>query len=168
MSEPFMAEIRIFGFNYAPRNWAFCNGQLLSIPQNSALFSLLGITYGGNGTTQFALPDLRGRVPLHFGAGNGLTPRTQGSRDGSETVGLIASQIPSHQHLAVATTNAATTNVPTGNHLADSGPAIYAAPNAPVGIINGPTGAGQPHENRMPFLAMNFCICMQGVFPPRN
>ena len=170
MSEPFLAEIRILPYTFAPRNWAFCSGGTMIIAQNQALYSLLGNMYGGNGTTTFLLPDLRGRAPMHFGQGPGLSPRTQGisGAGGTETVTLTANQIPSHTHTARATTNAATTNVPTGNILADSGPAIYATPNAPVGMINAPTGGGQPHENRMPYLVINFCIALQGVFPPRN
>ena len=169
MSEPFLSEIRIVSFSYAPMNWAFCNGQLLPIAQNPALYALIGTIYGGDGNTNFALPDLRGRVPVHCGAGPGLSEYAIGSRGGSERVTLEASQIPTHTHTAVATTNPATTNVPTGNILADSGPAIYASPNAPVGMINGPSGiGGYPHENRMPYLSLNYCIALGGLFPPRN
>lgn len=165
MATPFLSEIRIFTFNFPPKGWAFCNGQFLPINQNQALFSLLGTTYGGNGQTTFALPDLRGRVPLHFGA------HTLGERAGQEAHTVIASEMPQHVHLARATNDAATTNIPTGALLASVSSNLYLTPAALVAMT--PTaistaGGSQPHENRQPYLVLSFCIALQGIFPSRN
>ncbi len=172
MSEPFLSEIRIFTFNYAPQGWALCNGQLLPINQNQALFSLLGTTYGGNGQTTFALPDLRGRVQLHMG-----NAHTLGESAGEESHTLSQSEMPTHLHM-LSGNNAVTGNAanatqlsPVGNFWANSGKNGYttAAANAsmsPATVSN--VGGSQPHENRSPFLTLSFCIALQGIFPSRN
>jgi microcystin-dependent protein len=169
MSTPYLSEIRIFGFNFAPRSWTMCNGQIMAISQNQALFSLLGTTYGGNGVQTFALPDLRGRVALGFGSSYSL-----GEVAGSETVALQTTQIPLHSH-SVGCTNAPGTQAnPAGAIWAkDAGDVTkaYAAPAAlqpmaPGAIGN--TGNNLGHENRQPGLTLNFCIALQGVFPSRN
>jgi microcystin-dependent protein len=173
MADPFVAEIRIFPFNFAPTGWAFCNGQLMAISQNTALFSLLGTTYGGNGKSNFALPDLQGRAPMFGGQGPGLSLRDLGETGGSATVSLIQSEMPLHNHAMVAADEAGTTNNPAGafparpfgrgNNLYTSGtPPISMAPQALA-----PAGGGQPHNNLMPYLTLNFCIAMQGIFPSR-
>lgn len=168
MSNPFLGEIRIFGFNFAPRGWAFCSGQLLPIAQNTALFSLLGTTYGGNGQTNFALPDLRGRVPLSMGQGPGLSNYTEGEVAGSETVTLIATQMPTHSHIVNANNGAATTTRPSNSYPAPSGfSATSDGTTENPGVIAS-AGGSQPHENRQPYLALNFCIAMEGIFPSRN
>jgi microcystin-dependent protein len=177
MSEPFIGEIRMVGFNFAPRGWALCNGQLLSIAQNTALFSLLGTTYGGNGQTTFALPDLRGRVPLHQGQGPGLTPRTIGESSGTETVTLLSSQMPAHNHTLAAFNSPGSLDTPTGNVIANivdpntGGPATLFSATAdttmnPASI--GISGGNQPHENMQPYLCVNFVIALEGIFPSRN
>lgn len=176
MSEPFLGEIRLFAFNFAPRNWATCSGQLLAISQNTALFSLLGTTYGGNGQTTFALPDLRGRLPVHVGTGPGLSPRTLGEVGGANTVTVLTSQLPAHSHPAYATTAAATTGMPGTGVLpgAVSNQTMYVtdpsggrdfalAPQA-----GGIAGGNQPHENNMPSLVMNYSIVLFGIYPSRN
>lgn len=172
MAEPFLAEIRIFSFSFAPKGWALCNGQLLPINQNQALFSLLGTMYGGNGQTNFALPNLQGRVPNHVGAG-----LTQGQTGGETAHTLTISEMPLHTHglnqnLAAggAAVNA-TQGTPTGNFWANSGKSHYStsAPNAamhPSAVSN--VGGSQPHLNLQPFLALNFCIALQGIFPAQN
>ena len=169
MSEPFMGEIRMFGFNFAPRSWAMCSGQILPIAQNTALFSLLGTTYGGNGTTTFALPDLRSRVPVHFGQGPGLSNVVLGERAGSEVVTLTIDQLATHTHGIAASNGTATASRPANNFLAAGG--AYA--NATDGTTMNPgmvqnTGGSQPHENRQPYLGLNFCIALDGIFPSRN
>ena len=170
MAEPFLGEIRMFGGNFAPRGYANCDGQLLSIAQNTALFSLLGTTYGGNGQTTFALPDLRGRVPLHF---SGATPL--GSRAGVENVTLTTAQIPAHDHGVRASAEAAGATNPTGNVLAKKprfGADVYAPPPttpialSPASIAS--TGGSQPHPNQQPYLVLTFVIALSGVFPSRN
>jgi microcystin-dependent protein len=169
MSEPFLAEIRIVSFAFAPKGWAMCNGQLLPINQNQALFSLLGTTYGGDGRVNFALPDLRGRTPLHFG-----TETLLGERAGAEVAALVASQLPVHTHGALADAGVATSSLPAAALLAKKprfGASIYAAPQSLVelrGDAVAPTGGGQPHENMQPFLTLNFVIALQGIFPSRN
>ena len=164
MAEPFLAEIRIMSFNFAPKGWAQCNNQLLPINQNQALFSLLGTTYGGNGQTTFALPELRGRGPMHFGGGF-----TQGERAGEEFHTLINSEMPQHIHFAQGVNKPGRANAPGGNYLAASrggyGERVDAALN-PATVGN--AGGSQPHENRAPFLTLNFCIALQGIFPSRN
>ncbi len=165
-SLPFLSEIQIFAFNFAPIGWAPCSGQLLPINQNQALFALLGTTYGGNGQTTFALPDLRGRVPLHIG--NGFD---QGQQSGSESHTLTTLEMPSHTHIAIASTAAANQSSPVGNTWA-SGAAASPFKNTNNAIMNaaafGNTGGNQPHENRMPYLVMNYCIALEGIFPSRN
>lgn len=173
MSEPFLAEIRQFGFNFPPRGWAQCDGQILPIVQNQALFSLLGTTYGGDGRTTFALPDLRGRSPLHEGGGF-----TLGSKEGAESVVLTIAEMPTHSHgaqnarLRAVPGDADTTN-PAGNGLAAAN--IYSADppsvdtnSASVGDTAGNAGGSQGHNNMAPFLAVNFCIALTGIFPSRN
>ncbi len=180
--EPFLAQIVMFGGNFAPRGWAFCNGQLLAINQNQALFSLLGTTYGGDGRTTFALPELRGRVALHSGngsAGPGLTPRPLGQRSGSETNTLNVTQLPSHNHTATmrAESDAGSTGNPTGNLLGVviTGANIYAPPVPATevdmssdSIVVGNTGGGQAVNNMQPYTAVNYIIALQGTFPSRN
>ena len=172
MAEPFLSEIRIFSFNFAPKGWATCNGQFLPINQNQALFSLLGTTYGGNGQTNFALPNLQGRAPDHVGAGF-----TLGQNGGELAHTLTMSEMPQHIHtlssnLAVGGTNTnATQGVPTGNFWANSGKATWstAQPNAamnPQAVTN--VGGSQPHNNMQPYLVLNFCIALQGIFPSQT
>jgi len=169
MAEPFLAEIRIVSFAFAPRGWALCNGQLLPINQNQALFALLGTTYGGNGQVNFALPDLRGRAPLHFGTEIGL-----GERAGAEIVALTASELPAHSHGVLADAGVATSSLPASALLAKKprfGANIYAAPQSLVelrGDAVAAAGGGQPHENMQPFLTLNFVIALQGIFPSQN
>jgi microcystin-dependent protein len=167
VAEPFLGQIILFGGNFAPRGWAFCNGQLLAINQNTALFSLLGTTYGGNGQTTFALPDLRGRVPLHFGQGPGLSSYTEGQVGGAESVTLLATQMPAHTHSQPATAGDETTNRPNAAVPARGG--VYA--NTPDGSNLAATtsaGGGQPHTNLQPYLTLNYCIALEGIFPSRN
>lgn len=173
MSEPFIGEIRMFGGDYAPRGWALCDGQLLPITSNEALFSLLGTIYGGDGRTTFGLPDLRGRVPVQQGTGPGLPSVAIGSRSGSETVALTPPELPSHSHTLAATTDPATENAPNENLLAKQarfGPALYAEPGSTVALGDtvGPTGDGEPHENMQPFAVVNFIIALVGIFPSRS
>lgn len=174
MADPFVAEIRIFPFNFAPQGWAWCDGQLLPLSQNTALFSLLGTTYGGNGTSNFALPDLQGRAPMHPGQGPGLSLHDLGEAGGSSTVTLLESEIPSHSHALNAL--AAPADVPNPDahviartigatpYLPSSGAPIVAL--APEALA--PAGGDQPHNNMMPYLTFYFCIALQGVFPPRG
>lgn len=171
MSDPFVGEIRLFAGNFAPVNWALCNGQLMSIAQNTALFSLLGTQYGGNGQTTFALPDLRGRVPLHQGQGPGLSPRSIGEQAGAETVTLLASQIPSHSHALRASTAAAAGSTPAGALLGATSVNSYDNSAAGVAMANGAigtSGGSQPHDNMAPTMALNYIIALFGVFPSRN
>ena len=173
MSTPFLGEIKLFGGNFAILGYAFCRGQLLSIAQNDALFSLLGTTYGGDGVNTFGLPDLRGRLPIGQGTGPGLSPRTVGQVGGSETVTLTAGQMASHNHPVVCSTGAGTSGVPTGNFWAanaNASSAQFAA--APDTLMNGAslssTGGNQPHDNMMPILALNFIIAINGIYPSPN
>ena len=172
MSEPFIAEIRIFAGNFAPRGWAFCNGQLLPIAQNTALFSLIGTTYGGDGRTTTALPNLKGRAPMHPGRGPGLTAKRLGQRGGVEMVTLTEAQLPSHSHTAVASGAAADSNAPAGHYMgapAGRGSSLYAAANN-LGTFSSldNAGGGQPHNNVQPFLAINFIIALVGLYPSRS
>lgn len=174
MSDPFIGEIRMFGGNFAPRGWAFCHGQILSIAQNTALFSLLGTIYGGNGQTTFALPDLRGRVPVGQGQGPGLSNRQIGEQAGVENVTLTAQQMPAHNHAAQASSARGNTNSPIGKVWSkDAGvqSATYTG-NAPDGTMAanaiGSAGGSQPHENMPPYLGVNFIIALQGIYPSRN
>jgi microcystin-dependent protein len=167
MAEPFLGEIRIFSFNFAPRGWALCNGQLLPINQNQALFSLLGTTFGGDGRVNFALPDLRGNVPIHVGNGHGL-----GEKAGEQAHTLSISEVPEHVHPVNATTVQATTNIPANTVLTAQSTAanLYAsAPSiamSPAGVAN--IGGGQAHLNMQPFLTLSLCIALQGIFPSPN
>jgi len=170
MSSPYIGEIRLVGFNFAPMNWAFCDGSLISISDNSALFTLIGTTYGGNGQTTFALPNLLGRIPLHQGTGTGGT-YVIGQLAGTETVTLNTNQIPSHNHQALATSNAGTVGTPVANVVpATSTIKIYDAPTTVVAMsaVTGPTGGSQPHENVMPFQCVNYIICLFGIFPSQS
>ncbi|HVZ41503.1 MAG TPA: tail fiber protein [Candidatus Kapabacteria bacterium] len=174
MAEPFVGQIIMAGFNFAPRGYATCDGQLLSIAQNTALFSLLGTTFGGDGRVTFGLPDLRGRVPIHQGQGPGLTNRTMGEVSGSETVTLINSEMPMHNHLFSTTNVSGALGQPNGNFLAASSSnqvAIY-RPTSDGSTLNpqaiGLAGGNQPHNNMQPYLVINFCIAMEGIFPSRN
>lgn len=173
MADPFVAEIRIFPFNFAPKGWAWCDGQLMPLSQNTALFSLLGTTYGGDGKSNFALPDLQGRAPMHPGQGPGLSLHDLGETGGSETVTLLESEIPAHPHAYVARNFTANSDAPAGLCVAKppAGPNIYAPPGALVQMSDQalpPAGGDQPHNNMMPYLTFYFCIALQGVFPPRT
>ncbi len=165
MTDPFIGEIQIFPFGFVPRGWAQCNGQLLPINQYQALFSLLGTMYGGDGRTTFALPDLRGRAPLGVGPGY-----DQGQRAGEEAHTLYVAEMPAHGHGATASSAAPSTASPAGAAWADTGASSYAAsPNAQMASnAVTPAGGGQPHENRSPYLTLNFCIALAGVFPSRS
>ncbi|WP_345802252.1 tail fiber protein [Microbacterium sp. AZCO] len=167
--DPFIGELRLFGFTFAPQGWALCNGQLLAISQNTALFSLLGTTYGGNGQTTFALPDLRGRAPIAFGQGPGLTNRAQGEVGGEEAVTLTAATLPPHSH-TVAAASAATTKNPSGS--LPSVTAAGASYGTTADLVMSPAmigggGSNQPHDNMPPFLVLNWCIALEGIFPSR-
>lgn len=178
MAEPFLGQIQSFGFGFAPKNWALCNGQLLPVQQNAALFSLLGINYGGNGTTTFALPNLQSRVPMHYGTSPGGVPYILGQEAGEEQVRLIQPQLPTHTHAFVGTSaNATSSNADPGVVLATSflasGAAIplYAPPIPPT-VLNpaciAPVGSNQPHSNLQPYLTISWCIALRGIFPSRN
>ncbi len=171
MSEPFLAEVRMVGFNFAPRGWAFCDGQILPINQNQSLYSLLGTTYGGDGRTSFALPDMRGRTPIHVGNGH-----REGQKSGEETHTLAGNEMPQHTHSFMATDNPATQTDGTGRIFGRATSDVY-SPNAPnVNLATTPAGdaavpnvgGGQAHENMQPYLVVNFCIALQGLFPSRN
>lgn len=171
MSNPFVGEIRMFGGNFAPQGWAFCNGQLQNIGDNTALFSLLGTTYGGDGQTTFALPDLRGRVPIHQGSGAGLSPRPLGTTGGSEAVTLALAQMPAHSHPLNASPTAASAAAGPGGVLATPTTQIYGAgtPTLPMdGAEVTPVGGNQPHENMAPFQAVNFIIALFGIYPSQS
>jgi microcystin-dependent protein len=179
MADPFVAEIRIFPFNFAPTGWAFCNGQLLPISQNTALFSLLGTTYGGDGKSTFALPNMQGSTPMQQGQGQGLSDRFLGETSGEETVTLLTTEMPAHAHNAIADAPGSTPlGNPVGNAWASGlkgGATLYTpssgspndVPMSPVQALS-ITGGSQPHNNLMPFLTLNFCIALQGIFPPRT
>jgi microcystin-dependent protein len=170
--DPFLAEIRIFPFNFAPKGWAMCDGQILSIQQNTALFSLLGTTYGGDGRTNFALPNFQGVSPIHPGQGPGLSLRDLGETSGTETVTLLPSELPAHTHPANCNSGTGDQYGPPGNFWAtDAGGnneynATATSAMAPGAV--GPVGGNQPHNNLQPYLVLNFCIALQGVFPPRS
>ena len=167
--DPFVAEIRMFAGNFAPRGWATCDGQLLPIAQNTALFSLLGTTYGGDGRTNFALPNLQGRAPMQPGQGPGLSLRYLGEQGGQEAVTLQESQMPVHNHPLAAAGAAATTGTPAASvSLAQTsaGTSIY-GPAADLQSLGTPAGGSQPHNNMQPYLALTFIIALQGIFPPR-
>jgi microcystin-dependent protein len=174
MADPFVAEMRIFPFNFAPRGWAWCDGQLIPITQNTALFSLLGTTYGGNGQTTFALPDLQGRAPMHPGQGPGLSLHDLGETGGSETVTLLSSEIPAHTHALLASTSPAAGRDPTNNPLARSRNGLAYQTNTAQNLVGlaaqavGTAGGDLPHNNLQPYLTFYFCIALQGVYPPRT
>jgi microcystin-dependent protein len=167
MAEPFLAEIRLMSFNFAPKGWAQCNGQLLPINQNQPLFSLLGTTFGGDGRTTFALPDVRARVPVHMGSGFVL-----GQRGGETAHTLITNEVPQHNHQAQGSSKAGDTNIPAGNLLAGSAPNNLYGTAAALEAMNGGTitsaGGSQAHENEQPYLTINFCIALQGIFPSQT
>jgi microcystin-dependent protein len=169
MSQPFLGEIRMFGCTFAPRGWAFCWGQTLAISQNSALFSLLGTQYGGNGQTTFALPDLRGRAPIHASAND-----PQGAMGGVENVTLITANLPPHTHAVVASSDVADAISPGGNRLAAKprlGANVFAEPTNLTPLLGSSvsiSGGSQPHNNTQPSLGVNFCIALEGIFPSRN
>jgi len=170
MADPFLAEIRIFPFYFAPTGWAFCNGQLLPISQNTALFALLGTTYGGDGKSTFALPNLQDSVPLSWGQSSTGTQYYQGQQSGSETVTLIVSEMPLHNHTMSMSTRSADNLNPAGLSLG-TGNSAYAAPsNIGQMALQGlpPAGGSQPHNNMMPYLTLSYCIALQGVFPQRQ
>lgn len=172
MADPFVAEIRIFPFNFAPRGWAWCDGQLLPISQNTALFSLLGTTYGGNGQSNFSLPNLQGRAPMQPGQGPGLSLRDLGETGGVETVTLLESEMPNHAHALRASQADAISRQPAAEFPATGiGIGQYAPPTNLVMTAAEsltPVGGGQPHNNMQPYLTFYFCIALQGVFPPRS
>ena len=166
MSEPFLGELRLVPFDFAPRGWALCEGQLLPINQNQALFALLGTTYGGNGQTNFALPNLRGRVPVHEGSGH-----TLGEAAGSTSVTINIQQLPTHLHALNVSNTGNGGIVNTGNILGNAGSQVYTGPQALVAMNPGTVtnvGGSQPHNNMMPYLVLNFIIALQGIFPSRN
>ncbi|MDQ0251490.1 microcystin-dependent protein [Sphingomonas kyeonggiensis] len=175
MADPFVAEIRIFPFNFAPKGWAWCDGQLLPLSQNTALFSLLGTTYGGNGKSNFSLPDLQGRAPMHPGQGPGLSLHDLGETGGSETVSLLESEIPSHSHTLRSSvedgtqgtlSNGVTLSTSVGGSLYQSTTNTNLVTMSPQALS--PAGGDAPHNNMQPYLTMYFCIALQGVFPPRS
>lgn len=169
--EPFIGQLALFGFNFAPRGWAFCQGQLLPISGNEALFSLLGTMYGGDGQRNFALPDLQGRVPVGFGRGPGLPDHPLGKKFGHESVTLELDQMPTHSHAVSATSQAGDQQSPIGNVMADEGNAQYKLySNSPNGHMRATdmAGGGQPISVQPPSLGLNWCIALQGIFPPRS
>ena len=175
MADPFVAEIRIFGFNFAPKGWAFCDGQILPLSQNTALFSLLGTTYGGDGKSNFALPNMQGNAPMHPGQGPGLSLHDLGEVGGSETVSLLESEMPAHSHAMRASSDTADNFVTANNMLAKPlgrGNNLFVTTTTPLVAMNdnalAPAGGDQPHNNLQPYLTLNFCIALQGVFPPRT
>jgi microcystin-dependent protein len=166
MSEPFLSEIKIVSFNFAPRGWALCNGQLMPINQNQALFALLGTTFGGNGQTNFALPNFRGRVPIHVGNGH-----TLGEASGSTTVTVSQQQMPTHNHTSMGSQTDGNTPSPSNTVLAGTPALIYGAPNSPTTLNPAnvtSVGGSQPHNNMMPYLVLNIIIALQGIFPSPN
>jgi len=178
MSNPFVAEIRIFGGNFAPTGWALCNGQLMPISQNTALFSLLGTTYGGDGKSTFALPNLQGSAPMQAGQGPGLSLRDLGETGGEQTVTLLTTEMPSHSHQANGNNGSGTSNSPVNAVWATSPfqrgqQALYNPSNPSTNVQMSPlatsvTGGSLPHNNMMPYLGLTFIIALQGVFPPRS
>ncbi len=172
MSEPFVGEIRMFAGNFAPRGWAFCDGQLLAVSQNDALFSLLGTIYGGDGRTTFGLPDMRGRIPLHAGSGPGLSPRRLGAKAGAENVTLTVNQLPSHSHTWRASNALATQLTPVGNVMAQSIADVYREDldnpgNMSTSVVSN-VGGSRSHTNLMPFLCINYIIALVGIYPSRH
>ncbi|HLF26216.1 MAG TPA: tail fiber protein [Anaerolineae bacterium] len=173
MGTPYIGEIRMFGGNFAPAGWAFCDGQLMPIAENDALFTLIGTTYGGDGQTTFALPDLRGRIPIHQGTGGGLTPRTLGESGGVETVTLTVNQSPAHAHTFVGTASTASAANPANALVAaPSTIDLYRPATAPNSNLAanalGATGGSQPHDNLQPYQCISFIISLFGIFPTQN
>jgi microcystin-dependent protein len=174
MADPFVAEIRIFPFNFAPKGWAFCNGQLLPLSQNTALFSLLGTTYGGDGKSNFALPNVQGSAVMHPGQGPGLSLHDLGETGGSEFVTLLESEIPSHNHVLTASQGDGGDRSPANEKFATGvgGVNMYAPPSSPLTQLATqtwtPAGGSLPHNNMQPYLTLSYCIALQGVFPPRT
>ncbi len=170
--DPLIAQIMLFGGNFAPRGWAFCDGQLLPISSYSALFSILGTTYGGDGRTTFALPDLRGRAPIHAGSGPGLTPRQIGQRFGQEDVALNVAQMPAHGHSMNVANVAADNDRPSGDFLARTPAYVAGAPIPALATLAdgtiGQNGGGLPHNNMQPSLVINYIIALEGIFPSRS
>jgi len=167
MAEPFLTEIRLFTFNFPPKGWAFCNGQFLPINQNQAMFALLGTMFGGNGQTTFALPDFRDRIPIHTGNGH-----TLGEKGGENSHTVSISEMPTHTHVLNGTSNSANTTNPIGAMLADTKPSeLYNANDAGATMnpaVISTVGGSQAHENRQPYLTLNFCIALQGIFPSQT
>lgn len=166
MPSPYISEIRLFTFNFAPKGWAFCNGQLLPINQNQALFSLLGTTYGGDGRVNFGLPNLQGRVPMHQGSG-----LTLGELGGETTHTLTMAELPNHNHVVNGSPKTATVTTPAGNYLATSPGNVYVQPPGNTSLMPAAVrtvGGSQPHDNMSPYLVLNFCIALQGIFPSQN
>lgn len=170
MTQPFVGEIRMFGFNFPPNNWAFCNGQLVAIASNTALFSLLGTNYGGDGRTTFGLPDLRGRTAMGPGQGPGLTDRFLGEASGTETVTLLATEMPAHTHTATGSSTTGASRDPRGRTWAASTATRFGSPPSTAMSTSAisAVGGSQPHDNMPPYLAVNFCIATAGTFPARN
>lgn len=172
MAQPFIGEVKMFGGNFAILGYAFCNGQLMSIAQNDALFALIGTTYGGDGQTTFGLPDLRGRIPLHQGQGPGLTNRIIGESSGTETVTITTQQMAGHNHTVIANSNGGSSPNPQNNIVAGAtqgNPYNQTAVDSQMGNQGiGPTGGSQPHDNMQPYLCISFIIALEGIFPPRN
>ncbi|MEM9553805.1 MAG: tail fiber protein [Acidobacteriota bacterium] len=172
MSEPFVGEVRMFAGNFAPRGWAFCDGQLLAVSQNDALFSLLGTIYGGDGRTTFGLPDLRGRVPIHAGSGPGLSPRRLGAKAGAENVTLTVNQLPSHTHAMQASNQLANNLDPVGRALAPTAFGDVYTPDLAPENMNSQSitnvGGSRSHTNLQPFLCIHFIIALFGIYPSRN
>ena len=171
MSEPFVGEIRMFAGNFAPRGWAFCDGQLLAVSQNDALFSLLGTIYGGDGRTTFGLPDLRGRIPIHAGSGPGLSPRRLGAKAGSEKETVTVNNLPSHSHTFKASSEIADNTNPINNTFGDSSFDLYILEDPDISMADNAisyTGGSRSHTNLMPFLCINFIIALFGIYPSRH
>ncbi|MGR9107355.1 MAG: phage tail protein [Gammaproteobacteria bacterium] len=172
MSEPFLAEVRMVGFDFAPRGWAFCDGQILPINQNQSLYSLLGTTYGGDGRTSFALPDLRGRTPIHFGSNGAGQTHDLGQKSGEETHTLTVNEIPQHSHSLNASSSDGDTLNTTGSVLARQVGGIYEQNATNLTALQNGTlansGGGQAHDNMQPYITLNFCIALMGLFPSRN
>ena len=171
--EPFLGMIALFGFNFAPRGWAFCNGQLLSIAQNNALFALLGTIYGGDGRTTFALPNLQGRVPIHFGQGSGLSNYQIGQVGGVESATLLISNMPAHNHTLNAVSELGGTSAPEGAFLGNTGALDREYKTSGTGVVMnagaiGTNGGSQPFSIIQPYLVVNYCIALQGIFPSRD